>query len=261
MKRFFALGLAFVLSMSFGIIEGRFAAKRVTPLGEIAFYILSPFEKIINSLTAIPFKISSYFRSYSSLKRENALLKQILSAYRQEFVSAQEAILEKQRLEKILSLKTSLPLGTISARVIARVPGSHTFVIDKGKDDGVEAGKAVIAPEGLVGRVIKIAKDTAIVMTLTHPQSGVGAMVQSSREVGIIKGTGDSFLLLTYLPYDARINQGDVIITSGMGGTYPKGILIGEIVRIREEKHTFSVWADVKPAVNFNRLEEVLVLK
>jgi rod shape-determining protein MreC len=98
-------------------------------------------------------------------------------------------------------------------------------------------------------------------MAITHPKSGVGAIVQSSRDAGIIQGRGDNILLLSFLPSNAQLGAGDKILTSGMGGIYPKGIPIGTVIRVFREESTSSLWAEVGPSVNFNRIEEVLVMK
>lgn len=203
----------------------------------------------------------SYIRLNSTLQEENRLLKKAIEEYRFQIAQLEEPALEAQRLRELLSLKERVPYPTIAAEVIGRMPGTHTFLINKGTSQGIKAGKAVISPNGLVGQVIKSETNLAIVMAITHPTSGVGGITQSSRETGIIQGRGEEVLIFSFLPPNAKLERGELVITSGMGGVYPKGIPIGSIKRIYSEEATSSLWAEVEPCVNFNRLEEVLVIK
>ncbi len=244
-----------------GGIGGRLPDPHLNPLSRAVIYIILPLQNATNFLFSLPYKIVSYVRLNSTLQEENRLLKKAIEEYRYEIAQLEEPALEAQRLRELLSLKAKLPFPTIAAEVVGRVPGTHTFLIDKGTNQGIKVGKAAIAPQGLVGQVIKSEDNFAIVMTLTHPKSGVGAITHSGREMGIVQGRGDGVLIFTFLPPNAKLEEGELLVTSGMGGIYPKGIPIGYIRRIHSEKVTSSLWAEVEPALNFNRLEEVLVVK
>ncbi|MBC7327681.1 rod shape-determining protein MreC [bacterium] len=244
-----------------GNIGGRLPNPRLNPLSRAIIYIILPFQKATNSLFSLPRRIISYFRLNSRLRVENKILRKAIEEYRYQISQLEESALESQRLRELLDLKKSLPYTTITAEVVARMPGSHTFVINKGLKEGIHPGKAVFTPLGLVGQVIKSEAHFATVMAITHPKSGVGAMVQSTREMGVIQGRGDNILILSFLPSDAKLERGDTVITSGMGGIYPKGIPIGSVKRIHKEKATISAWAEVEPFVDFNKIEEVLVVK
>jgi rod shape-determining protein MreC len=261
MRKYLPIVLVFLFGLGIGIIEGRLPNPHINPISKLVLYVLSPLQKATDFLASLPSKSISYLRLNSSLRAENELLKQVLEEYKLRLSELEENASEVQRLRALLSLKEQLLFSTIPARVIGRVPGSHTFVINKGQKQGVKVGKAVITPDGLVGQVIKSEGNTAIVMTITHPKSGVGAIVQASREAGIIQGRGDNILILSFLPPNAHLKPGDQILTSGMGDIYPKGIPIGTVIRVLKEKSTSSLWAEVEPSVNFNRIEEVLVMK
>ena len=242
-------------------MEGRSPYPHLNPISKIVLYIISPLQKATDFFASLPSKGINYLRLNSSLRVENELLKKAVEEYKWKLAELEENASEVRRLRELLSLKGKLTFPTIPARVIGRVPGSHTFVINKGEKQGVKVGKAVITPDGLVGQVIKSGGDIAIVMALTHPKSGVGALTQSSRNMGVIQGRGDNVLILSFLPLNAQLSVGERVLTSGMGGIYPKGIPIGTVKRIFKEEATSSLWAEVEPAVNFNRIEEVLVMK
>lgn len=244
-----------------GNIGGRLPNPHLNPLSKAVIYLILPFQNATDFLFSLPHKTVSYFRLNSTLRRENRLLKKVLEEYKYEIAQLEEPAIEAQRLRELLSLKERLPYATIAAEVVGRVPGSHTILVNKGSKQGVKVGKAVLTPQGLVGQVIKSEANLAIVMTITHPKSGVGAMDQHSRDMGIIQGRGDEVLIFAFLPGEAKLERRDLVITSGMGGIYPKGIPIGYIKRIHRERATSSIWAEVEPSVNFNRLEEVLIVK
>jgi len=262
LKRIYIFLLVFfLLGLILGGIGGRLSTPHLNPLAKVVVYLTLPFQKATDFLFSLPYKVVSYFRLNSTLREENRLLAQALEEYKFEMIQMEEQVIESQRLRALLSLKERLPFATVAAEVVGRVPGTHTFLIDKGVNQGVKVGKAVLSPAGLVGQVIKSEANMALVMTITHPSSGVGAMTQTSREMGIVQGRGDEVLVFSFLPPNAKLNIGELIITSGMGGVYPKGIPIGYIRRIHSEVATTSLWAEVEPCVNFNSLEEVLVMR
>lgn len=251
----------FLLGLIAGSIGGRLPNPHLNPLSRAVLLIITPFQKAANFLFSIPFKIVSSIRLVSTLQEENRLLKKAIEEYRYEIAQLEEPALEAKRLRELLSLKAKLPFATLPADVLGRVPGTHTLLIDKGINQGVSVGKAVISPLGLVGQIIKSEANSAVVMTITHPRCGVGAITQTHREMGIVQGKGEDVLVLSFLPSTAKLEVGELVITSGLGGVYPKGIPIGYIRRIYREETTSSLWAEVEPCVNFNRVEEVLVVK
>ncbi|MGC8842987.1 MAG: rod shape-determining protein MreC [bacterium] len=261
MKKYLPIIVLFLFGLGIGIWEGHQSNPNLNPLSKLVLYAFFPLQKAVNSIASLPSKAVSYIRLNSTLKAENLLLKKVIEEYRFELAQLEESANEARRLRELLTLKETTSYPTIAARVIGWVPGSHTFIINKGRNQGVKIGKAVIAPEGLVGQVIKSTGDEAIVMAITHPKSGVGALLQASREMGIIQGRGDDILNLSFLPLNAKIEIGEEILTSGMGGIYPKGIPIGSVIRIHTNEATSSIWAEVKPAVDFQKLEEVLVIR
>jgi rod shape-determining protein MreC len=189
------------------------------------------------------------------LNKEIGLLKQKLSDY-------QELFQENQRLKALLSLRQNSTFRLIPAQVIMRSPEtwSSLIVIDRGKKDGLKENSAVISYAGLVGRIVELGSSTAKVILLTDPGLCVSAIIQTSRVQGLVCGTLENYLVMRYLDEDKDIKIKDNVITAGLTEIFPKGILIGEITEIKKDPLDGRSYAKIKPAVDFNKLEEVMVI-
>ena len=169
---------------------------------------------------------------------------------------------EAQRLQKLLDLKDTYQIEGTGARVIGRSSEawSQTVIINKGSDDGVSTGQTVMGTSGVVGQVVSTSSHTATVRLLTDPQSGAAAMVQSSRAEGILRGSLVGLLYLEDLDADAEVNVGDVVVTSGLGGSYARGLIIGTVVKVDAQQGDTSRRAVVSPNDAISTLEDVLVV-
>ncbi|MFA7294973.1 MAG: rod shape-determining protein MreC, partial [Candidatus Omnitrophota bacterium] len=158
--------------------------------------------------------------------------------------------------------KQKSPYRLVSARVIARSPDSwsSSVTIDKGRYNGIRRGMAVINPNGLLGRVIESSEATSKVLLINDPSQGVSSIVQRSRQEGLVSGSLGGNLIMRYLPIDAQITEGDIIITSELSQVYPKGLLVGKVISIGKEFSGLSRYAVVRPAVDLSSIEEVLVI-
>lgn len=175
---------------------------------------------------------------------------------------AVELFQENQRLKSLLAFKQALTFQVTAARVIARDPSNwrHTIIIDKGADSGVKKNNFIISECGLVGRVVEAGRTVSKAILLTDPDFRVAGVCQRSREQMIVSGNARVFCNLKYLSRDADIQPKDTIVSSGLGGFCPKGILIGEVAAVSKSGDGMVRDAYVRPAVNLSRLEEVLVL-
>lgn len=193
---------------------------------------------------------------------ENERLKKEISSLRQRINTAEELSLENKRLRALLSFKQNSLFTLVAARVIARDPSnwSSVIIIDKGKRDGIKPSLAVITKQGLVGKVIEVGNVTSKIMLITDPNLGVSALLQRSRQEGLVSGTLENLLIMRYLSADIDIKVSDVVITSGLSQIYPKGIIIGRVIEIGREYSGLQHFAMIKPEVNFSALEEVLVV-
>lgn len=189
-------------------------------------------------------------------------LNEQLGALRWKLFDLRELNQENIRLRGLLNFKQRSPLRLIPARVIARSPDawSCTVIIDKGKNNRVLPGMAVINLQGLVGRVLEISDNSSKVLLINDPNQGISSIVQRSRQEGLVNGTLGSNLIMRYLPDDAQIAKGDIIITSELSRIYPKGLLIGKVVNVGRDFSGLNRFAVVKPAVELASIEEVFVI-
>ena len=182
----------------------------------------------------------------------------VLARARIQELSAKAA--EVDRLKALLNFKARAPFGSIAAQVIAASPedGSKAVVIDRGEDAGLKVDMPVITPEGVVGKIAAVYPHTAQVLLITDPTCGVGCFLEKSRIQGILKGGGQDGCYLHYVMDDQKVPTGEAVITSGLDQVYPKGLLVGYVVRAQEGNIYQRI--AVKPAASLDRLEDVLIL-
>lgn len=209
--------------------------------------------------------VAKLWRRYVALihaERENEQLRSQRDALLVENQLLKEQARENQHLRELLTFKQRLPFRMIPAEIIGRDPTSwfKSIIIDKGSTDGVSQGAGVITPEGVVGRIIKVAPSSAHVLLLIDVNSNIDAVVQRSRARGIVVGTGETLCRLAYVQKTENIVEGDRVITSGLGGIFPSGILIGSVVTLRHDKGGFFQYIELQPAVDFSKLHEVFVV-
>lgn len=235
-------------------------------------YIENTFSAIVmpiqNGLTYLKNKISgnnTFFTDINNLKKENAELKSKNMKLGEQLREFEIVKSENQTLKEYLSLTERYPeYKTKPAYVINKDINNYTnvFVINIGEKDGIKANMTVISEKGLVGHVISTTSNTAKVQTILDTSSVVSSTISTSRDTLLCKGTLENkqTLKATNIPTQANLIQGDKIETSGMGGIYPKGILIGTITNIENTKNITDRYAIITPAVDFNKIETVLVI-
>jgi rod shape-determining protein MreC len=196
------------------------------------------------------------------VRQENLRLQRQIAALQGQLHLYQEAYLQQQRLHDLLGIRSLIFPNTVVAEVIGIDPSqwSEAVTINKGQRDAVRKDSAVLTPQGLVGRTIDIASSYAIVLLVTDPRSVVDAMVQRSRARGIVVGKSRRLCELRYVDFHADIQVGDTIISSGLGDVYPKGLRIGTVASVRQRPYGMFYEIEVQPAVDFAKLEEVLVV-
>lgn len=198
----------------------------------------------------------------AGLREENLMLKKEAAELRERLNTYREAVQENQRLKELLSFKEGTGYRVVTARVIGISPTSFskTITIGKGSEDGVAKGMAVVTNDGVVGRVLSSSSSASKVLLITDRNSDVDAVVQRSRDRGIAEGGEPDLLQLKYFPRSADALEGDLVVTSGIGGIFQKGLVIGSISRLDKDKGGIFQYAEIRPAVNFSKLEEVLVI-
>jgi rod shape-determining protein MreC len=197
------------------------------------------------------------------VQQENTGLKQRLEEYRQKEVRFQEAQKAMTRLEALLDLKRQVALPVIGARIIAYDPSmwSRSAVIDQGKAQGVKEGLPVLAPQGIVGRIVEAFPQYAKVILIVDRKSGADAMIQRTRVRGILQGKGGNRCSLEFVPKSADVQVGDLVLASGLAGLYPKGLVFGKVSGTNRKNPGLFQEIEVTPSVDLSALEEVLVVK
>ena len=201
-----------------------------------------------------------YFREtydgYAHLKRQNDLLKVQLMAIKDNEQRA-------QRLEKIQTFRYNQNYASVVANVIGRDPSNWnaSLIIDKGSSTGVSVGQPVVSTLGVVGRIFEVGRNTAKVILLSDPAFAVAAVVERSRENGLLTGTLGGICRLQYLTANADVKVGDELVTSRLSTAFPEGILIGQITDVQASVNSHTVECLVDPAVDLSQLEEVIIIK
>lgn len=181
---------------------------------------------------------------------------------RARLAELEEARQENERLRALVDFAEERKLAKLGAEVIRRPVSIWEGVIalDRGSTDGVQPGMPVIAADGLVGQVADVSPNSCTVRLITDQQSGVAAMIQSTRASGIVRGSVDGGLSLDFVDRATLPVEGDVVITSGLGGVYPSGIVVGDVTLVEDKRGELYPRVNVESRVQTNRLEEVFIL-
>ncbi len=224
--------------------------------------ITSPFQKAITySTDAVGNLIDSYV-FLVNLKRENVALRRMVAELRKENDLLREKAIASERLRNLLQFSKKIPRSMLPAQIIGIDPSSwfRTILIDKGTKHGVNRGMAVVSPEGIVGHVLQTSPHYSKALLITDFNSSVDAVIQRSRAKGLVAGNGDDRCRLKYAERTQDIQPGDRVITSGLGGRYPKGLMIGKISKIEKKSYGLFQYAEIMLSVNFSKLEEVFII-
>ncbi|MFQ5682492.1 MAG: rod shape-determining protein MreC [Candidatus Binatia bacterium] len=235
---------------------------RRDPIGPLLLGLMRPFQIGIR-VTVIRLKmIGQNFVLMKNLASENEALRRHIIDLEAERDHLLEAEVTNRRLRRLLEFRSHLPSTPLTASVIANSAStwSQSFILDRGRKDGVLKGMAVVSPVGAVGQVVSVTSRNAKVLLITDSYSGVDVIVQRSRARGIVSGSLDNGVIMKYMKRSEDIQKGDRLITSGLGEVFPKGILVGTVTRVR--KKSFGLFQDVEvtPAVNPSQIEEVFVV-
>jgi rod shape-determining protein MreC len=197
-----------------------------------------------------------------NIHRENMRLLQIIKDLNARVVAGNEDHQENQRLTRLLNMKDSVKAPILSASVVGEDITSwfRTLIIDRGSSSGLREGMAVVAADGVVGQIIKVSSASSRVLLLTDHSSGIAATIQRSRARGVVKGTADGLCSLEFATRDEDVKVGDMVVTSGIGGIFLKGVPIGEITMVKRGEYGIFQTVTSRPSVNSAQLEEVLVV-
>jgi rod shape-determining protein MreC len=244
------------------LISTQVTTKRGVPmLEDVVFGVFSEVQRGANTVTVgVRTSWQNYF-ALQQVQEENARLKEQISGLQIKLQQERSLAQQSQSLQKLLELKTSTDLATTAAEVIAgsASPEFRTITIDKGTREGIHPDMAVLSPAGIVGRVIQPSPRAAKVQLLIDRNAAAGALVERTRAQGVVIGTGGDELRMDYVSGSAELKAGDIVVTSGIDGIYPKGFVIGQIQSVKRGAGEYSSIV-IRPAVDFSALEAVLIV-
>ena len=254
---FLALTLAHVILISTQVTTSR----GVPLLEDLVFGAFAEVQRVSAGLLGWMDGLYQDYVALQDVRADNARLRNELSQLRVRLQQEQAAASQTRTLQGLLDLRQSLPLQTVAATVIGSgaSPDFRTFTIDAGTRAGLAGDMAVIAPAGVVGRVIRVGIFASQVQLLIDRNAAAGVVDERSRAQGIILGLGTNELNLTYLSDTADVMVGDTLVTSGIDGLYPKGFVVGQVESIAHSAGEYGL-VKVRPAVDFSSLESVLVV-
>lgn len=218
---------------------------------------------VVGDVVATPFSaLGDWFGGLSVNRSDLATLRSQNAEMRDKLARYEEAIQENERLRGLVKLPDTVKRGSVAAHVIGRPTDSWegTVLIDRGSSDGVKVGTPVVAGQGLLGQVTTVSLKTANVRLITDQASGVSVLVQSNRSTGVVRGSVEGKLTLDYYSGAQLPKTGDVLVTSGLGGAYPKGLVVGDIGKVEPDAAGLLPHVDVISRVPIAQTEEVLVL-
>lgn len=263
------IGIIVVIILGTIILATR-NSKQITGVEGAVGSVLTPIE---NTATSFTYKVGNWFRTVfgiSDIQKDNEQMRQQILSMEGDLALLKELQLENERLKEIAGFIEDRPdFEVVTARISAKSPGYwfDTFLINAGYNQGIKADMVVVTPQGyLIGRIYKVSGDWAQVTSIIDGDSSVASIVERTRDNTVVKGNlqvglQDSLCTMTYVPLDNDLIPGDRVLTSGLGGVYPRGLPIGEIIEITKQENSSEKIATIKPAADFMKLEEVLVIK
>ena len=202
-------------------------------------------------------------RDITELMQSNAELEAEVASLETQVIELQQQLTEYQILSSLLDFARAYPeYEYVGASVIGRDPSPFLqyVIINRGSDDGLRRGMTVVTQQGLVGRISRVTAVSANVQLITDPALNLNVRLQPSRDRAVLSGSITGDLLLEFIPQEANVSSGDIVLTSGFGGNYPPNVLIGQVTSIRSQDYDLFQSGSVQPVVDFEQLEIVLVI-
>lgn len=272
MKKFFRskafkIALALVIVCLGILIGSAISGRRLVFPTSAAETVVSPFQNLFSGLKNGLSGIGEYFTNQQMLLRENELLQQQLDALREQMVDYEEIKQENEQLHDILSItRQREDLKMVAATVTFSDGGEYyySFSINRGSRDGLSLKDAVVTTSGVVGYISELGYNYAKVTTVLSPDTNIGGCDSTSHDYGVLTGSSElaaqGLFKLSYLPKDSLIAVGNIVITSGLGGVYPQGLIVGIVQRVTPDEQGVSLDAVLLPTADLSDLKEVLVI-
>lgn len=233
------------------------------PLRDVTLRVVAPVQYALERLVRPVVRVADGARSIAEVEAELVAAKEEIAELRSQIVELQEAKIENETLRKELGFKIAATEGRImAAEVIGQDTSGflHYLIIDRGAEDGLRPDMPVLTSQGLVGRVTETNVNSAKVMLIVDPSSSVSGRIQRSRATGMVQGYADGALIMRFIPKEASVEPGDVVLTSGLGGNFPKRLPIGQVISVQQSDVDMFQVAYLSPAVDLHSLEMVSIL-
>jgi rod shape-determining protein MreC len=221
--------------------------------GELVTIAVTPVQSLLVRIHRGALNFWANYVDWKSVRRDNAALHEENEHLRVQAMQAGET----------REVKDRLPLATVAGEVIGREAGGwvRSLTVNRGRGDGIAQQTPVIVPDGLVGRVVQVHRGAAVIQLLNDPASTVGAVVQRTRTAGLVEGDAGGTVRFKFMARDgASVAPGDLVVTSGLGTLFPKGLPVGRVIKIEDKGSALFHFAVLAPAVDFSRVEEVLLV-
>jgi len=255
--------LVLVLALCLLMLTVQTRGGRPGRLPDALSILTTPFQIALVKVHRAAVSVWSDYVDWKSARRDNAGLRADNERLRLQAMQVQETRQENERLRSLLALRERLPLRTLPGEVIGRESGGWTrsVTVNRGVGDGVATQTPVVVPDGLVGRVVRVRPGNSVVQLLNDPASTIGAIAQRTRTAGLVEGDPGGAVRFKFMARDgASIGPGDLIVTSGQGNIFPKGLPVGRVTAIEDKGSALFHFAVLSPVVDFARIEEVLLL-
>lgn len=267
-NKYFLILLAVTVALLFCMAVYTTERNKVSFGEDAAYHLLTPVQQLITGISDGVTGFFGYFQNVKELEREKEELEIRIAELESEIRRSDELQMENQRLRDMLAFKDAFgEYDLVAAAVIAKDPGNwfHSFTINKGTSDGLTNRSAVLTPVGVVGQIYEIGSDWAKVMSIIDTGSAVGSAVARTGDIALVEGDAllakEGLCKMTYVTKNTNVTAGDLVETSGLGGVYPQGLLIGKVRELNPDTFGVSQYAVIEPAVSFDRITEVLVIR
>lgn len=234
--------------------------RRIGWIGTAVEAVLAPPIVALARVSGVFADAWGFIIEIGTLRTENQRLTAEVARLREENARLRPDAQENTRLRSLLGFKQQQPYRSLAARIVGRDPSQwfSTVLVDRGASDGVQRDDPVITSDGVVGHVVERGGSWARVLLVADPRSAVSVVLDRSREVGVVLGQGATLLKVTYLSRDADVRPGDLVVTSGLGPIYPRGLPLGTVVSV--VRSTMFQEAVVRPTADLGHLEDVLIV-
>ena len=258
-----SLLIFFLSASSFLIIFQGSKGKRCNTVVESSMAIFSPLQELTINIARGTRYVWSDYIALVNIRQENRELKnkiEILKNINNQYI---EAVQANKRLRKLLAFQKKISELTISSEIIGKDSTNwcQNILLDKGSQEGISVNMPVVTYNGVVGKIHEVTNHTAKVLLINDINSSVAVLIQRNRAEGILVGKAKSYCTIKYLRRDVEVKKGDRVITSGMGGVFPKGLIVGTVSKIHKNNYGLFQYAEVIPEANISKLEEVFIIK